>query len=333
MSFCAVSVVLPFYQAEDTLKRAVTSILNQTFTDFELLLVDNNSTDRSAEIARELAQTDARISVIQERKQGVVFAMNRGMKEARGAFIARMDADDVSLPERLEKQFQFLQQHPYIGLVGCQVKHVSPLPSKGLERFVNWVNSFHTSEAIFQNRLVEIPIIQPTVMFRAELVGEHGNYREGDFPEDYELFLRWLDAGVRFYQLPEMLHEWHDSETRLTRTDDRYSAEAFYKTKAYYFARWFVRTHPQRELWVWGAGRKARQRARLLEEQGLTISGYYDLKAGKTTERACRSYVDIPAPGQQFILSMVGNRGAREKITKFLLERNYQAGSDFLLMA
>ncbi|MGQ7869769.1 glycosyltransferase family 2 protein [Sunxiuqinia sp. sy24] len=333
MNRSIVSVVLPFYQAENTLERAVKSILSQTFTDFELLLVDNNSMDRSVEIARQMALTDSRIKVFHEKEQGVVFAMNRGMQEARGKFIARMDADDVSLPERLEKQFRFLQQHPQFGLVGSRVKHVSPLPSKGLERFVKWVNSFHTSDEIFQNRLVEIPIIQPTVMFRAELVGQYGAYREGDFPEDYELFLRWLDAGVLFYQLPELLHEWHDSETRLTRTDERYSPHAFYKTKAYYFARWFLRTHPQLEIWVWGAGRKSRQRARLLEEQGVTIRGYYDLNANKTAERLCRSYVDIPEPGRQFILSMVGNHGARDQIESYLKNRHYQPGTDFLLMA
>jgi glycosyltransferase involved in cell wall biosynthesis len=259
--------------------------------------------------------------------------MNRGVQNARGEMIARMDADDVSLPGRLEKQYRFLQTHPQIGLVGCNVRHVSSLPSAGLQRFVDWVNTFHSEEEIWLNRFVEIPLIQPSVLFRAGLVEQHGAYRHGDFPEDYELFLRWLAGGVRFAQLPEVLHEWHDSETRLTRTDERYSTEAFYKTKAHYFARWFQQTQPGKELWVWGAGRKARQRVRFLEAEGLQIAGYYDLKAHKTTERPSLAFHDIPQPGAQFVLSMVGRYGAREKISSFLKSKQYQAGVDYLMMA
>lgn len=332
-AFVPISVILPFYQAENTLEQAIHSILNQTFTEFELVLVNNNSTDKSLLIAEQFVRTDFRVRLFQEYEQGVVFAMNRGVKEANGAFIARMDADDVSLPERLEKQYCFLLENPDIGLVGSNVKHVSNLPSEGLSRFVEWVNSFHISDEIWLNRFVEIPLIQPTAMFRAELINRHGAYRHGDFPEDYELFLRWLDAGVRFHQLSEELHEWHDSKTRLTRTDDRYRSEAFYQTKAGYFARWFLREQAGKALWIWGAGRKSRQRARLLEEQGLTIAGYYDLKANKTFKKACLSYQDIPQPGRQFIVSLVGNYGAREKIKSFLTGKNYQEGNDFLLMA
>lgn len=328
-----ISVILPFFNAERTLERAVQSILKQTFRDFELLLVDNNSTDQSADIAWKLAQSDDRIKLLHEPQQGVVFAMNCGMDAARGSYLARMDADDVSLPGRLEKQYRFLQNYPDVGLVGCNVRHVSSLPSKGLQRFVDWVNAFHSEEEIWLNRFVEIPIIQPSVLFRGELLRQHGAYRQGDFPEDYELFLRWLAGGVCFAQLPDVLLEWHDSETRLTRTDERYSTEAFYKTKAHYFAQWFLQNQARKALWIWGAGRKSRQRVRFLEEEGLQVAGYYDLKAHKTTEKRCLAFHDVPQPGTQFILSMVGRYGAREKISSFLDSRQYRAGHDYLMMA
>lgn len=327
------SVILPFYNVENTLKRAVNSILQQTFSDFELILINNNSTDSSGLIATKLAESDARIKLIAEKQQGVVFAMNIGMQEADGKYLARMDADDVSLPKRLENQYHFLQKNPQIGLVGCNVNHVSILPSRGFQRFVNWVNSFHTSSDIWAKRFIEIPLIQPTAMFRAKLVEKHGVYQQGAFPEDYELFLRWLDEGVRFHQLPEILHEWHDSDTRLTRTDERYSPDAFYKTKALYFAKWFQRSHPDKELWIWGAGRKSRQRAAFLENEGLIISGYYDLAANKNSQQLCCSYLEIPDRGTQFILSMVASYGASEKINAYLLSRKYQPNNDFLLMA
>ncbi len=328
-----VSVVLPFFNAEQTLARAVSSILDQSFPDFELILVDNNSTDSSSEIAGLFAVKDDRIKMIREENQGVVFAMNKGMELARGQFIARMDADDVSHPKRLKKQFQFLIDNPEIGLVGCNVRHVSDLPSEGMSRFVDWVNSFHLPKEIWQNRFVEIPLIQPSVMFRSHLWQVHGNYKEGDFPEDYELFLRWLDAGVRFAKLNETLLDWHDSEKRLTRTDSRYNSGAFYKTKAFYFAKWFSKSIENKELWIWGAGRKSRQRAKLLEQEGVQISGYFDFKDKTIAGKECKSYKDIRGPGKTFILSMVGNYGAREQIISFLNVKGYQIGEDYLVMS
>ncbi|WP_321290726.1 glycosyltransferase family 2 protein [uncultured Sunxiuqinia sp.] len=98
-----ISVVLPFCQAEQTLARAIQSILDQSFKEFELLLVDNNSTYNSVEIARQFAHADSRIKLFSEPQQGVIFTMNRVMHEAKGKYIARMDADDISLPERLDK--------------------------------------------------------------------------------------------------------------------------------------------------------------------------------------------------------------------------------------
>jgi glycosyltransferase involved in cell wall biosynthesis len=94
-----VSVVMPFYNAGATIARAIQSILDQTYCNFELLLVDNNSTDNSTVIAREFAQNDKRIVLLQEPRQGVTYAANKGNNAARGEYIARMDADDVSLPE------------------------------------------------------------------------------------------------------------------------------------------------------------------------------------------------------------------------------------------
>jgi glycosyltransferase involved in cell wall biosynthesis len=111
-----VSVVLPYFNAEKTLNRAIKSITNQSFTDFELLLINNNSTDNSYSIATQFAKQDPRIKLIDEARQGVSFAANAGNREARGQYIARMDADDFSHRSRLEKQVYFLDNHPQIGV-------------------------------------------------------------------------------------------------------------------------------------------------------------------------------------------------------------------------
>ncbi len=327
-----VSVILPFFNAEETLEAAAQSILIQTFRDFELLLIDNNSTDSSAAIAKKMASTDNRVVLLNEKKQGVAHAMNCGLENSRGKLIARMDADDIASPERLSKQYKFLQTNPETGLVGSEVKYVPHQKNTaGFKRFVQWVNSFHTTDEIEVRRFIEIPVVNPTILFRRKLFEKYGGCLDGDFPEDYEMQLRYLSAGVKMAKLPEVLLEWHDYSTRLTRTDERYSTEAFFKTKAAYFSKWSEQNNPfHPRIWVWGAGRKTRQRSVFLEQTGLKIEGRIDIKESKTD---ALFYKKIPAPGKLFIVSMVSNTGAGEKIRAFLTNRNYQEGKDFILMA
>jgi glycosyltransferase involved in cell wall biosynthesis len=330
-----VSVILPYFNAENTLVAAVESMLKQTFSSFEILLVNNNSTDNSFSIAQEFAKIDSRIRLLNETKQGVDHAMNCGLESSRGRFIARMDADDISHPERLEKQVRFLEENPETGLVGSFVKYVSHSHGTGgFERFVQWANSFHSSEKIELYRFMEIPVVNPTIMIRRELFEKLGGCRQGDFPEDYEMQLRFLDAGVKMAKLPEPLLEWHDYSTRLTRTNERYTTEAFFRVKAEYFKKWSEQNNPfHPEIWVWGAGRKTRQRSRLLENEGLKIQGFIDIVKGKTTQKTSLHFSEIPDPGKIFIVPMVMKYGARELIRKNLLERDYTEGKDFIFLA
>lgn len=330
-----VSVILPYFNAENTLADAVESILNQAFYSFELLLVNNNSTDKSLSVAQSLAEKDSRIRLLSETKQGVDYAMNCGLENSRGRFIARMDADDISYPERLEKQVRFLEENPETGLVGSFVKYVSHSQrTDGFQRFVQWANSFFSSEEIELYRFMEIPVVNPTIMFRRELFEKLGGCRQGDFPEDYEMQLRFLDAGVKMAKIPEPLLEWQDYSTRLTRTDERYTTEAFFRIKARYFKKWSEQNNPfHPEIWVWGAGRKTRQRARLLENEGLKIQGFIDIVIGKTTQKTTLHFSEIPPPGEMFIVPMVMKYGAQELIRKNLLDRNYSEGKDFIFLA
>ena len=135
------------------------------------------------------------------------------------------------------------------------------------------------------------------------------------------------------YKLPQQLLEWHDYSTRLTRTDKRYTSEAFFKTKAKYFQAWPAkhnRSHPN--IWVWGAGRKTRQRSKFFEKEGLVIDGYIDIVQPKSSQQTTLHYTELPAPGKMFIVSMVTKIGARKLIKDFLLKANYIEGEDFILM-
>lgn len=354
MSAPRVSVLLPAFNALATLPRAVASIRAQTFTDWELLAVDDGSTDGTAEWLRAQATREPRLKVISQPHAGIVAALNRGLAEARGQLIARMDADDESLPERLAEQVALLDAQPAVGVAGSLVKFVGDhAASQGYALHVDWLNSVVTPEQIALNRFVESPFAHPSVMFRRELATQHGGYREGDFPEDYELWLRWFEAGVHMAKAPRVLLRWHDPPARLSRTDPRYEVESFYRLKAEYLARWLKQHVPAASsrrsarlvaedgdrkspaLLVWGAGRVTRKRVKLLEAHGITVSAYVDIDPNKLGRSRAGHHVLAPdqIPPGAFVLGYVAKRGAREDCRARLTQRSFVEGRDFLFAA
>jgi glycosyltransferase involved in cell wall biosynthesis len=333
----AVSFVLPVRNAAGSVARAVANVRAQTRRDWELIVVDDGSTDGTHDGLRRVAAEDARIRLLVQPARGLVAALNAGLAAGRGRFIARMDADDECHPERLSAQVEFLERNPELGLASCLVGFGGDRAARaGYALHVDWLNSLVTPEQIALNRFVESPLAHPSVMFRRELVERHGGYREGDFPEDYELWLRWLEAGVRMAKVPRGLLTWHDSPGRLSRIDPRYDPEAFFRVKAAYLARHLIR-QGRREAWIWGAGRPTRKRAAHLVAHGLRIAGYIDIDARKTGKTVGGVPVippeGLPPPGLVFVLGYVGKRGARDDIRGRLARRGWVEGRDYLMCA
>jgi len=330
-----ISVILPFYNAERTIKEAASSILAQTYTHFELILIDNNSDDKSLKIVTNLQKKDSRIILIKERKQGVVNAFNKGLSIARGCYIVRMDADDISHSERLEQQLEYLEKNKQVDVVSCLVKLQSDINNnEGFQKYVSWLNSMVTYSEIKLNRFIESPIVNPSVMLRKEVFDKYGTYENGDFPEDYEFWLRLLQNGVVVEKINEFLFIWRDSKIRLTRTDDLYSADRFYKIKIKYLVKQLVIMGIDlNDIWIWGAGRKTRQRVKYLEEFGVTIRGYIDVNCKNKSRPFCIHYSEISKSKQKMILSFVGNIGAKYKIRKYLKGEGFIEGKNFFLLA
>lgn len=193
-----ITVLLPLYNAASYLDEALDSILAQSWTDFELLVIDDGSTDGSLE--KITARTDARIRVeLLPRNQGVVAALNRGLELARGAYIARMDADDIALPDRLAHQLAYMEKHPEVGALGTDFESFGGPSSE------SWVRYFD-AENLHIALLFENPICHPTVMLRRSTLSALGLKYPGDFPhaEEYALWMR-ISARSRLANLPERL--------------------------------------------------------------------------------------------------------------------------------
>ncbi|MBI1356294.1 MAG: glycosyltransferase [Acidobacteria bacterium] len=334
-----ISVLLPVYNERTLLGEALDSLLAQTEPDFEIVAVDDGSTDGTADLLDARARQDSRLRPLHLPHGGIVAALNAGLAVAQGRYIARMDADDVARPDRLRLQAELLDRRPEVGLVAGRVRFLGDAQAQaGMARFVGWTNGLLSAERISCERFVESPFVHPSVMFRRELVEQFGGYRAGDFPEDYELWLRWLEAGVRMEKLDAELLDWRERPQRLTRTDPRYGVEAFFRCKAPYLARRLAEINPQHpRVVVWGAGRVTRLRLRPLFELGIEPSAWIDIdrnKIGWTVQGApVLGPGDLPQPAETFVLAAVGKRGARELIEPVLRRRGFVVGRTCLFCA
>lgn len=321
-----VSVILPFYHSPN-LKIAIESIIAQTYQHFELILVNNNGPKEMLHVAEEFLSNPG-VSIHEEHRQGVVFAMNKGIAIARGSYIMRMDADDYSFPDRIEKQLEAFKKNTDLGVVSGSVEYAGHEKNEGFRLYVDWLNSIHSDEEIRLNQFVELPMANPSLMFRKEIFERFGLFEEGDFPEDYEYFLRLRQHGVRMDKVDSTVLKWVDSKSRLTRTDSRYSPDAFFRIKARYLAEWLKKHNPHHPfVLIWGGGRLSRRRSNYLTEYGIRIQGYIDVADRQNVIH----YENIPNKESCFIISYVANRGAREEIRSFLVAKGMQEGSQFIM--
>lgn len=200
-----VTVLLSVFNAERYLADAIESILKQTFTDFEFIIIDDGSTDRSLQILQQYALQDSRIQLVSRENRGLVNSLNEGLALAKTPFIARMDADDISYPDRLSKQVDFLKEHPDYAAVGCRVRLIDgdsdPLRLFSPETTHEEIDSAHL-------RGEGGAITHPAVMFRKNKFISAGQYRLGfNHAEDLDLWLRMAEVG-KLGNLPDVLFDY-----------------------------------------------------------------------------------------------------------------------------
>ena len=331
-----VSVLLPVYNAAATLGDALDSLQRQTLSDFEIVAVDDGSTDGSLEILRLRALNESRLRVLARPHQGIVISPNAGLAACRAVYVARMDSDDIAHPERLSRQAAYLDAHPDVSVVCSRVAGF-PAASlrEGFRIYIDWLNGLLTDDDIRREMFVESPVPNPSAMFRRAAVLGLGGYHDYGWPEDYDLWLRIYSAGMRFAKLPEVLLEWRDSPGRLTRTDSRYSVENFLRAKAHYLAQGPLAG--RETLIIWGAGMIGRRLSKHLLREGAPLTAFIDIDPRKigSTRRGRPILPPEALPdlwrrsSKPALLAAVGARGARALIRQQLETFGLREGVDW----
>ena len=336
-----VSVLLPVRGGRTTTGDAVISILAQSFEDFELLLIGHDDVD-TATVG---LPDDHRIQRLSRQAPGIVGALNTGLANARGRYIARMDDDDIAYPERLAVQLETIKQLPEYALVGARVRMIDANGDTqgiagGSQRYAQWLNGLTLNDTLHQSVFIENPLPHPTWLGSRSLFIELGGYRQGNFPEDHELILRAARRGVTFAKPEVTLLDWRDHQDRLTRTDPRYSREAFIEIKA------DALTHPEslfalgnkhsRGVWIAGVGRSARRWCDALLARGVAVRGFVDLAGPKMrNQKRHRPVVDydglLDQRGDDLLLGAVTRPEARESLAAWCTSAGLKPLRDYVL--
>ena len=336
-----ISVIIPVHNAGSYLEDAVASILNQKKVTLELILVDDHSADFAIKnLTKELTQ-DRRFKLISSEKRGVVAAMKAGFAHAQGLYIARMDADDISLSNRLYEQLNYLQHNPEIGIAGAQVKIISDsVIAEGFILYEKWLNSVCLPEEIDRELFIESPIPNPTAFFRRDIYEQLNGYHDPVWAEDYDLWLRAHAMGIKMGKPEGVLLHWREHDKRLTHNDERYDNKLFMQAKAHYLARSY---HLQkRKAIIWGAGPTGIYLHDILVEQNVEVEAFLDvdarligrLKRGVPVLHFSELNTHISKQDNTvLIIGAAGARGARAKIRQALLDMGKEEGADFLFAA
>ena len=197
-----VSVLMPAYNSEKYIATAIESILNQTFSDFEFIIINDGSTDNTAKIVRQYARQDPRIKFIDNKKnRGLIAVLNMGLDLCTGEYIARMDSDDISMPDRCERQLEAYREQPELSLLSGTIAEFGEDP----EHIENYRRLPESHEDIVRFAKKRNPMNHMAVMFRKSNVTAAGSYQPIGLFEDYDLWVRMLMQGCRAANLPEVL--------------------------------------------------------------------------------------------------------------------------------
>ncbi|MEM9991550.1 MAG: glycosyltransferase family 2 protein [Bacteroidota bacterium] len=265
-----ISILLPVFNTATFLPSCLDSVLAQTEENWELLAIDDFSTDESWAILKAYQERDARIRAYQNTAKGIIPALRLAYQKSKGSFITRMDSDDLMSPNKLGALKSLLLKNGTGKVATALVKYFAETGIKnGYHRYENWLNSISLTEGNFSAIYKECPIASPCWMVHRVDLERCGGFETEVYPEDYDLCFRFYAQNLQPICHAEVLHYWRDYPERTSRNDPNYADNRFLELKLHYFLR--LEHDAARPLCLWGAGKKGKRIARMLQQQGIAF--------------------------------------------------------------
>ncbi|CAM4340737.1 glycosyltransferase family 2 protein [Zobellia roscoffensis] len=326
-----VSILIPFKDTESFINQCLTSIVSQSYENWQVLAVNDGSTDGSRNLVHAFAKNDSRIQLIDNEGNGIIEALRTAYKHSNGQFITRMDSDDIMTPEKLEIMVKSLLEHGKGHLAIGQVRYFSHRGiSNGYERYEKWLNALTQTGDNYTEIYKECVIPSPCWMVHREDLDLCGAFTPNLYPEDYDLAFRFYENGLKCIACFKLLHMWRDYDTRTSRTSEHYAQNYFLDIKLRYFLK--LDYIPNRPLAVWGAGAKGKEIIKSLQEQNIDFYWVCDnpKKIGKHIygeEMFHFSKLKSLSNAQSIIT--VANADAQVHIEKFFSKLNKKPMEDY----
>lgn len=325
------SILMPVYNAAPYLAECLDSILQQSYTDWELIAVDDFSTDASKTILENYAQRDNRIQWLSNTEKGIISALRLAYQKAQGDFIHRMDADDLMPPYKLEQMAAALKEKGPGSLITGKVEYFAAEGiSEGYRKYQDWLNALCSNNRQWEEIYKECVIASPAWMIHRADFNACGAFDSDWYPEDYDLVFRFYKEGLKVHSLPEVIHLWRDHAARSSRNHEHYQQNAFYELKVFYFLQ--LDHDPSRPLVIWGAGRKGKLMARLLQKAGQTfewVSNNPEKEGKDIYGTLLEDYSKIIQKDRPQILITVAQREAKKEILAFMKQHQLTENKDF----
>ncbi len=267
-----ISILLPFKDEEAYIEACIQSIISQTDPHWELVIVDDHSTDASPQMVNRFAQKDARIRYFKNEGSGVINALQTAFKHSTGSLITRMDGDDIKTPDNLEELRQIVAPG-YLAVGKVEYFREDGL-GEGYANYGRWLNALTAASINFEWVYKECVVPSPCWLAYRHDFMKAGAFDSDLYPEDYDLCFRFYQSGLRIVGNQHIIHLWRDYATRTTRTSEHYLDNRFLHLKVHYFLE--VDYNPERKLVLWGAGKKAKNIARKLAERSIAFQWITD---------------------------------------------------------
>ncbi len=268
-----ISVLLPVRDAAPWLGASLRSLARQSLADFEIVAVDDGSSDGSGEILERAARLEPRLRVLRTGPRGLPLALNTALAASRGRLLARHDADDLSHRRRFELQAAHLAAHRDDAVVGARLRlFPAPAVGAGMRRWARWHNRLLDHEAMAAEVLIDSPLAHGTAMMRRGWLERAGGWSERGWAEDLDLWIRLMEAGARFAKRPETLYGWRQHPGSATRRDPRYATGRFVELKREALERGLLRE--AREVHVAGTGGSLARWAAALAGRGRAVTAH-----------------------------------------------------------